>query len=85
MVKEYFGDIFVVLREAKKVLKEHGIAVFVVGDQTYKQILIPVGAIMSEIAEDLGYETKRETFRVRRSTLHNIPLKEEIVILKIVG
>jgi len=83
MVKEYFGDIFVVLRETKKVLKEHGIAVFVVGDQTYKQILIPVGAIMSEIAEDLGYETKRETFRVRRSTLHNIPLKEEIVILKI--
>jgi len=83
MVKEYFGDIYIVLENIGEVLKEGGYALFVVGDQTYKKILIPVGEIMMELVQDLGFHSQRlETFRVRRSTLHSIPLKEEIVIFQ---
>ncbi|RJS73480.1 hypothetical protein CW713_05945 [Methanophagales archaeon] len=83
MVKEYFGDIYIVLENVGEVLKEGGYALFVVGDQTYKKILIPVGEIMMELVQDLGFHSQRlETFRVRRSTLHSIPLKEEIVIFQ---
>ena len=39
--------------------------------------------ILLEIAKKLGYsETKKEKYRVRRSTGHNIPLPEDLVILK---
>lgn len=82
MVAEYFGDLYIVFSELSEVLKNKGVACFVVGDQTYKNILIPVGKILCEIAEDLGFKTELELFRIRRSTSHNIPLKEEVVILK---
>ena len=83
MVGEYFGDIFLAMEQTREVLKEGCCAQFVVGDQTYKQILIPVGKIMVEMGKKLNYRSsKLETFRVRRSTLHDIPLKEEIVILR---
>lgn len=83
MVKEYFGDIYLSLIEFKKVLKKRSYALLVVGDQTYKKIIIPVGQIIVELAKDLDYKSaKLEIFRVRRSTAHKIPLKEEIVILE---
>lgn len=83
MILEYFGDIYLAMHQTIEVLKEECYAQFVVGDQTYKQILIPVGKIMMEMAKELNYSSSNlETFRVRRSTLHNIPLKEEIVVLK---
>lgn len=83
MVQEYFGDIYLALEATKEVLKSSSYALYVVGDQTYKNILIPVGRLIVDIANKLNYKkVKIETFRVRRSTLHNIPLKEEIVILQ---
>lgn len=83
MIQEYFGDIFLALKQTKHVLKKGGYAEFVVGDQTYKKILIPVGKVMTEMAKKLNYsEFKLETFRIRRSTIHDIPLKEEIVTLR---
>ena len=82
MVREYFGDIFLVLKEMKEVLKKNHFALFVVGDQTYKEILIPVGDILIEFAHYLEYNSaSKEKFRIRNSTIHNIPLEEEIVIL----
>ncbi|MCL5976183.1 MAG: site-specific DNA-methyltransferase, partial [Candidatus Parvarchaeota archaeon] len=83
MIKEYFGDMYLSMMEFKKVLKPDGSALLVVGDQTYKKIIIPVGKILLEMANDLGYSSaKIELFRVRRSTVHDLPLNEEIVILK---
>jgi len=82
MVAEYFGDLYIVFSELNQVLKRNGVACFVVGDQTYKGILIPVGRILTEIAIDLGFEAKLDLFRIRRSTSHNLPLREEIVIMK---
>lgn len=83
MVREYFGDIYLSLIEFKKILRRDSLALLVIGDQTYKQILIPVGKIIVELAKDLDYKSaKLELFRVRRSTTHKIPLREEIAILR---
>lgn len=83
MVSEYFGDMFIVLKNLKSVIKPGSYSLFVVGDQTYKGVLIPVGKILTELALSLGYsDATTELFRVRKSTIHDIPLNEEIVILK---
>ena len=83
MVKEYFGDMYLCLRETKKILKKNAKFILVCGDQTIQGVFIPVCDILLEIAKKLGYsETKKEKYRVRRSTGHNIPLPEDLVILK---
>ncbi len=83
MIREYFGDMYLSLLEFKKVLKPDAHALLVVGDQTYKQVLIPVGKILQQLAEDIGYSFSQiELFRVRGSTIHEIPLNEEILILR---
>ncbi len=83
MVKEYFGDMYLCLRETKKILKKDAKFILVCGDQTIQGVFIPVCDILLEIAKKLGYsEIKKEKYRVRRSTGHNIPLPEDLVILK---
>lgn len=83
MVKEYFGGMYVCLKEFYKVMKKGSYNLQVVGDQTYKKIVIPVGKIFVEMAKDIGYSDAHiELFRTRRSTTHDIPLPEEIVVLK---
>ena len=83
MVREYFGGMYVCLKEFYKVMKKDSYNLQVVGDQTYKNIVIPVGKIFVEIAKDIGYSDAHiELFRTRRSTTHDIPLPEEIVVIK---
>jgi len=83
MVREYFGDMYLCLKEFLPLMKQDGHFLLVVGDQTIKGVYIPVCDILIEMAKKLGYsEGKKELFRIRRSTGHNIDLPEEIVILK---
>lgn len=83
MIREYFGDLYLCLEVFKEVSRKGSYILLVVGDQTYKQIIIPVGQILVELASDLKYEKAYlELLRIRRSTTHNLPLKEEIVVLK---
>ncbi|REE82142.1 hypothetical protein BX611_1685 [Lutibacter oceani] len=83
MVREYFGDMYLCLKEFLPLMKEDGHFLLVVGDQTIKGVYIPVCDILIEMANKLGYsEGKKELFRIRRSTGHNVDLPEEIVILK---
>ncbi|MDI6734742.1 MAG: DNA methyltransferase [bacterium] len=83
MVREYFGGMYICLKEFYKVMKRGCYNLQVVGDQTYKNIVIPVGKIFVEMAKDIGYSDAHiELFRTRRSTTHNIPLPEEIVVIK---
>jgi DNA modification methylase len=82
MIREYFGDMYLCLKDFKSVIKPNGHILLVVGDQTYKNIIIPVGKILAEMAESLGYsDIKIELFRIRKSSLHNIPLNEEVLVL----
>ena len=83
MVTEYFGDMYLSLAEFHKILKPDSYALLVVGDQTSKTVLIPVAKILEQLAKDAGFsKSKIELFRVRRSTLHNEALNEDILILK---
>ena len=84
MVKEYFGDMHLCLREFEKILKSDGTAVLVVGNQTSKNVFIPVVDILKDIAKDVGFrKVTNELFRVRTSTLHKQPLNEELLILNL--
>lgn len=83
MIREYFGGMYVCLKEFHEVMKKGGYNLQVVGDQTYKNIVIPAGKIFVEMAKDIGYSDAHiELLRTRRSTTHNIPLPEEIVVIK---
>jgi len=83
MVREYFGDMYLCMKEFFPLMKSDSHFLLVVGDQTIKGVFIPVCDILIELAEDIGYKNcRKEFFRIRRSTGHNIPLPEDIVILE---
>lgn len=83
MVREYFGDMYLCLKEFYPLLRKKASFLLVVGDQTIKGVYIPVCDILIKMGEEIGYRNcKKELFRIRRSTGHNIPLPEEIVILE---
>ena len=83
MVREYFGDMYLCLETFYPLMKKKSHFLLVVGDQTIKGVFIPVCDILIEMAKSLGYKNcRKELFRMRRSTGHDIPLPEEIVILE---
>jgi len=83
MIREYFGGMYLCLNEFYKIMKKGSYNLQVVGDQTYKNIVIPVAKIFVEMAKQIGYSDAHiELYRMRRSTTHDIPLPEEIVVLK---
>jgi len=83
MIREYFGDMYLCLSEFFPLMKKNAHFLLVVGDQTVKGVYIPVCDILIEMAQEIGYRNcKKELFRMRRSTGHNILLPEEIVIIE---
>lgn len=83
MVREYFGDMYLCMKEFYHLLKSDAHFLQVVGDQTVKGVYIPVCDILIEMAEEIGYKNcKKELFRMRRSTGHTIQLPEEIVTIQ---
>lgn len=83
MVREYFGDMYLCLKEFYPLMKNSAHFLLVVGDQTVKGVYIPVCDILIEMAQEIGYRNcKKELFRMRRSTGHNVLLPEEIVIIE---
>jgi hypothetical protein len=83
MVQEYFGDMYLCLKKLYPLMKKKSHFILVVGDQTIKGVLIPVGDILIKMAKEIGYKNcRKELFRIRRSTGHDIPLPEELVILE---
>jgi len=83
MVREYFGDMYLCIKEFFPLMKTDSHFLLVVGDQTIKGVFIPVCDILIELAEEIGYKNcRKESFRIRRSTGHDMPLPEDIVILE---
>ncbi len=83
MVREYFGDMYLCMKVFFPLMKSNSHFLLVVGDQTIKSVFIPVCDILIELAKDIGYiNCRKESFRIRRSTGHDIPLPEDIVILE---
>jgi len=83
MVREYFGDMYLCIDSFFPLMKPDAHFLLVVGDQTIKGVFIPVCDIIIELAEKIGYKNcRKESFRIRRSTGHDIPLPEDIIILE---
>jgi DNA modification methylase len=83
MTREYFGDMYLCMKEFYDLLKPDAHFLLVVGDQTIKGVYIPVCDILIEMGYEIGYrKCTKELFRMRRSTGHTIALPEEIVILQ---
>jgi DNA modification methylase len=83
MVREYFGDMYLCMQEFYDLMKNDANFLQVVGDQTIKGVYIPVCDILIKMAQEIGYRNcRKELFRLRRSTGHNILLPEEIVIIQ---
>jgi DNA modification methylase len=83
MAREYFGDMYLCMKVFFDLLKPDAYFLQVVGDQTVKGVYIPVCDILIEMAQEIGYKNcRKELFRMRRSTGHNIALPEEIVIIQ---
>jgi len=83
MVREYFSDMFLCMKEFYGLLKPNANFLQVVGDQTIKGVYIPVCDILIEMAQEIGYKNcRKELFRMRRSTGHSIELPEEIIIIQ---
>lgn len=83
MVREYFGDMYLCMKEFFDLMKDNANFLLVVGDQTIKGVYIPVCDILIKMAQEIGYKNcRKELFRMRRSTGHDILLPEEIVIIQ---
>ena len=83
MVREYFGDMYLCLKDFYPLMKKNAHFLLVVGDQTVKGVYIPVCDILIEMAQEIGYRNCcKVLFRMRRSTGHSVLLPEEIVIIE---
>lgn len=85
----YFRDMFQVLKEVYRVLKDDGMVFMVIGDSAPYGIYVPTDKILGEMAVEFGFSNYvLETLRLRgRKWLnlthrHQITLRESLLILR---
>ncbi len=80
----YFGGMKRHLEAAFGGLRHRGKAAYVVGDsRSFKMVHIKTAKILAKIAEDIGFEVVGiELWRDRRSTAHEEPLPENVLVLR---
>ncbi|MGH9686069.1 MAG: DNA methyltransferase [Candidatus Acidiferrales bacterium] len=84
VVREYFGGMKRHLQSVKPFLSAGALCAYVVGDQSsYLQVHIPTAKILSQIADEIGYETMEiQHWRSRWSTTTSREVHENILILR---
>ena len=87
MLEGYFEDMYLVLKEIKRVLKPNGKVAFVIGDVRYGGIKVPVGDILIDIGNDIGLGFKEKIMaRMRGNSPQQMkkygrePVEENILI-----
>ena len=61
MIENYFEDMYLVLKECQRVIRQGGNATFVIGNVRYGGIKIPVGEILIDIGDEVGLKLKEKT------------------------
>jgi len=85
----YFRDMYLVLKEIRRVLKQNGKAYLILGDSAPYGIYVPTTKILGEIAKNIGFSeyeihkirtrgTKWKTLKHR----HSVELNENVLVLK---
>jgi DNA modification methylase len=87
VTKLYFGGMARHLSEMKHILRPGARLAYVVGDQaSYLRVMIRTGEILSQIAEQQGYQVLDiDLFRTRFATATKAQLREEVLILRYAG
>lgn len=85
----YFKDMYLVLKEIRRVLMQTGKAYLILGDSAPYGVYVPTTKILGEIAMNIGFESyeinKIRTRGTKWKTLkhrHSIELNENVLILK---
>ncbi|MDA0866053.1 MAG: DNA methyltransferase, partial [Cyanobacteria bacterium] len=80
----YFGGMKRHLAQLRPALKPGAQLAYVVGDQaSFFQVMIRTGALLAEVATEVGYEVDGiDLFRTRIATATGEQLREEVVVLK---
>jgi len=85
----YFRDMYLVLKEIRRVLMQAGKAYLILGDSAPYGVYVPTTKILGEIAMNIGFESfeihKIRTRGTKWKTLkhrHSIELNENVLILK---
>ena len=83
VVLHYFGGMYRHLSNLWSKLRPGARCAYVVGDQmSYFRVPIETGALLAELASDIGYDiVGRELWRMRRATATGVELREEILLL----
>jgi len=82
MVAAYFQDMFAAMANIKRVLARRAYLVMVIGDSFFGETHIPTDAILSEIADLVGFQTM-EIRRVRaRKSRSGYPLRESVLVMR---
>ncbi len=84
LVGEYFGGMKRHLEAAYRCLRRGGKAAYVVGDsRSFKMVHIETAKILGKVAKSVGFEVAGiEVWRDRRSTAHDEPLLENVLLLR---
>lgn len=90
IISNYFEDMSINLKSVKDVLKKNGYYVLVVGDSNIRNVPIPTGKILSELAEKMGFTHELSFKYVIRDRYMHLPrgnngglIKyDEILVLK---
>jgi DNA modification methylase len=87
VVEGYFNDLHHSLKEASRVLKSGGCAVYVVANATLPNLAIDIDLHLAEIAEQNGFQTMEiQVANARWADVHGIskpkPARESAVIVK---
>jgi len=87
MLEGYFEDMYLVLKEIKRLLRPNGKIAFVIGDVRYGGIKIPVGDILIDLGNNIGLKFKEKiTARLRGNSPQQMkkygrdPMEENILI-----
>ena len=83
MVISYFNDMYVVLKEMKRVMKKNSHSLIVLGDSGLYGVHVKTDEIIGRIGASLGLRLVNiEVLRKRNASRHKIPLRESVVIFK---
>ena len=87
MLRGYFEDMYLVLKEIQRVLKPNGKVAFIIGDVRYGGIKVPVSDILINIGNNVGLEFKEKIVaRMRGNSPQQMkkygrdPMEENILI-----
>lgn len=89
LITGYFNDMFEVLKDNFRVLKQGATAIYILGDSAPYGVHIPTDELIGKLGVDIGFKSYDiEVLRTRggkwakNPQRHSVPLKEALVILK---